>query len=64
MRFWLRRFALVFACFALLLSLARAITGRAPDLETLLASILAAVVAASVATWWAWKHGCALKSSR
>ena len=61
-RFWIRRFAVVFviACTALaVLELLR--HGDNPSyLSAIVWAGATAVVAASIATFWAYKHGCAI----
>ncbi|MPZ21743.1 MAG: hypothetical protein GEV06_28225 [Luteitalea sp.] len=60
--FWLRRFAIIFVSAGLGLGLVeRAQQGSAASYASVVAwSALAAGVAASLATYWAYKRSCAL----
>lgn len=61
-RFWLRRFVLVFAIVGVALTLLeRFMSEGAPSyLEAIGWAALAGLVAASIATYWARRHGCAV----
>lgn len=61
-RFWLRRFSLVFAISGVALSLVERLAHEDDSnfLSPIAWAAAAGFVAASVATYWARKHGCAL----
>lgn len=65
-RFWLGRFALVFAIAAIALgAVERVLRGAAADYGSVVAwSAAAAVLAASLTTWWSWKRTCAVRPPR
>jgi len=64
-RHWLRKFALVFvlvgAGLVALYAVRDGIAGIAYA-EAALWAVLAATLSASINTWWAWKHGCRVRS--
>lgn len=63
--FWLRRFVRIFAIASVVLvavqTLREGIT-MATLVEPLLWAAATATFVASINTWWAWTHGCQIKS--
>lgn len=65
--FWLRRFLRLFLIVALALGLMDILQSgwQQADIPGVLAwAALAGALAASINTWWAWKHQCGLPSTR
>lgn len=61
---WLRRFArmlLVMGTALVAVQVLRRGFADADYLDALLWSAIAAALAASINTWWAWRHGCGLR---
>lgn len=60
--FWLRRFVLVAAACVGVLAGVQLLRPGPPDYAGIATwSLLAAVLTASLNTWWAWRHGCRVR---